>query len=131
MEKKRSIGVTIFGIIELIIGALVTIDLFWVLFGSDSAKYLFAMLNLPFLIFIWLGVGMLKLKPWARKANIRALFALLAILLLLLILFSLGVFSGNLIARLIPLLLIAALFCAIFYPPIYFLKHPKVKAQFE
>jgi len=130
METKRSIGVTIFGIVEIAIGALGIIVLFLQLFPPDSAKYLLVIPGLPSLIFIWLGIGMLRLKPWARKANEKVLFVLLVIVLPLLILFFLGLFHGNFIERLIPLFIIAVIFCAIFYPPIYFLKHPKVKKQF-
>lgn len=68
MEKKRSKGVTIFGIIETLLGIQGTMVLLNSLFSFNSVVFIVNIASGP--LFLVLGIGMLNLKPFARKVNL-------------------------------------------------------------
>jgi len=132
MEKKRSVGVTIFGWLGIIAGSLATILLLSVFIwdhivggGLVGGLYLMAtgILFLLFFPFLFLGIGLLKLKPLARIISVIDIS-----LILLLVWAGTGysIFYGaeflGPLAVLISLLLV---------PLIIFLTHPKVMEQFK
>ncbi|MCX5712439.1 MAG: hypothetical protein NTY47_05145 [Candidatus Omnitrophica bacterium] len=87
MGNKRSLGIMIFGILETIIGALGTyvfvICTVTAVSGFLSPSNVYAgeavgfgmigmLLSLSCPIFLLAGIGVLRLKPWGRKASLIA-----------------------------------------------------------
>ncbi len=79
MQKRRSIGVTIFGLIEIVFGILVSYMFWWYLITGlkewDSfTRTISIVISFRYLILcialITLGLGLLSLKSWARKLNL-------------------------------------------------------------
>lgn len=97
MEKKRTVGVIVFGIIGISIGLAAI--LIHVIINQNSSSWSLSPFSLPYLIaainFIVSGISMLKLRNWGR-----------ILFLWLMIIYALfGLFG--------------ALFLYIFYPPFY------------
>ena len=79
MQKKRSIGVTIFGLSEIVFGILVSYMFWWYLIigledWDSFARTISIVISFRYLILcislITLGLGLLSLKSWARKLNL-------------------------------------------------------------
>ena len=144
MEKKRSIGITIVGVIQIIFGIQGTFSLLRALLSFQITGIIFGIWG-PFLI--WLGIGMLNLKSFARKANLfmAPVFSLVPLTFIVASVFnSLGYLVKNNIkvglwtvgqgwgvssigSGIIFILIVLAInFCWV-----YFLTRPKVKEQFK
>lgn len=83
MEKKRSVGVTIFGWCEIIIGAIGTLFFATTLLvllsvlqkgGEEmmgvTAAIVMLFFTVPSPLLLLAGIGILKLKSWGRKINL-------------------------------------------------------------
>ena len=137
MERKGSVGVRVFGWSEIIIGILGSFQGLISLFASSilviSKQNLRCSLPLllssilvfiPFPFLIVCGIGMLKLKQWARKINLWIMHGFILTITFLYITFW-REYLG--IQALISSLIVLALICLI----ICFLTRPKVKDQFK
>ena len=123
MKKGRSAGVAFFGYITITGGALfilisfiqfpvnVSIALFWLSLGSVA---------------IATGIGLLKLKEWARKAEMILHGTSVLLMGTLGVILILDHNKGDLIV-LLPLFIIGSLSALILY---YFTRHP-IKEQFK
>ena len=137
MEKKRSVGVTLFGRIFSVVGIsgaiILLIGLVGLIFrekaGFDLYKYYSSekelIIKLLYILFVYvpwsiIGFGTLKLKPWARILSI----SLMIIYLLSNILNIMGLFLSvrNIWTSLFWIFLTSF--------TIYFFSRPKVKRQF-
>lgn len=141
MDKKRSIGVTIFGIIVTLFGGLPIVGLlilFLVSIGKDDIVKILTLKNdsisqtlflfLAYLFFLISGIGILKLKNWARVILIT-LISINFIASLIGLCFSIiKALKGN-----INLFYIISAFISllIFVFVVYFFTRPKVKGQFK
>ena len=121
MEKKRSKGVTIFGWLNIVVGAFGILAFLLRMPGG-------IMLGAPLLLVI--GVGLLKLKEWARILEIiltfggvlfRIVIYLISILRYAIPLNRAWIFfiKGNILGWITAGIII------------YFFTHPKVKEQFK
>ena len=123
MKKGKSVGVVFFGYITTIGGILFTI-LSFIQFPVNVSIALF-WLSLG-VVSIAIGIGLLRLKEWARKAET----VLHGISVLLMMVLSVVLISdhnkGDLIV-LLPLFIIALISALIFY---YFTR-PQIKEQFK
>jgi hypothetical protein len=146
MEKIRSKEVFIFGAIEITIGAIGT--LFFVfctlmvisyyMFYRDTEGLGAALgvagmfLSLPFIFFLWAGIGVLNLRPWGRKANLITSIVAMIVVALLIVLHVLNIISGNNI-RDYSLALAADIIIGtiLIYPIIWFFNLPHIKEQFK
>jgi len=136
MEKKRSKGVTVFGILLIcspLIISLVAVILL-LTFTSIPLKFFLKatiktwMSNYSILIFlakIFLGVGVLKLKEWARKLVIVFAGVGLFGLLINCYIKSDIIFTDNLT---LVIMLLSFIEVSLF---LYFFTRPKVKEQFK
>jgi len=137
MEKKRSVGVTVFGIIMIIVGilgilsSLVGGSMICSIAGVKphaiflGVGFLFTTIGIMYLIG---GFGVLSLKPWARNLTLL-LSSFNSILIILMLLGTVKVIVKDPIAILycIPQILLLFLLIGI----IYFFTRPKVKEQFK
>lgn len=118
MEKQRSVGVTLFANLNLVVGI---IGLFLTLIGRGK----FIMFGSPLLIVT--GIGLLNLKEWARKLEI--LITILGYFFRWIVVF---VVSKNLLISfkyMFQFKQIISLLAVIV--TIYFFTRPKVKEQFK
>jgi hypothetical protein len=132
MEKKRSKGITILAVLMLLNPLLIV---GYILnrkpsFFSNEKAFLHVSLSVMMIIFsIVCGVGLLKLKEWARRFTIY--FYILAFIRLAYNIFTLkpekwsptSANKGGIILLLIPLLWLIII--------AFFLTRPKVKEQFS
>jgi len=149
MEKKRSVGVTILGWLEILIGGIGSI--FFVLsfyvylhaiyllkIGSNSGDqlgvdlgFLFSVMTFPSLFILVSGIGILRCSSWARKMNI---VVIPLVLILVTVFLSQGALweirRGNLWAGTTILGLFLAIGIVIFLK-VWYLTRPKVKEQFK
>jgi len=136
MEKKRSVGVTIFAILE-----------FLPTFGFTSIKYFNfnnpvaqSIPNFPIIMYTYLalisifspicGIGLLLLKEWGRKIEIiKYIFTYLGFWLII----TLGaIFTNTSIIRVFKIAWGRFLLLTIVLMiPVFFFTRPKVKEQFK
>ena len=144
MDKKRSVGITLLGWMEITIGIIGTLIFLYSLtgaariilsglFDSDNnggmtasfvgGVFIFlALLFLPMPFLLCAGIGILRLKSWARKVNIFVMPPLTFSLLLLNLIPGVG--SDFLLATIFSALLLGLL-------PILFFNIPEIKVQFK
>ena len=125
--RKRSIGVTIFGWFYILFSICGFMTLIAAILEWQGMLYIFAMLG-QILLFLGMGIGLLKLREWARKLvvylNIIVVLLFIARTLWLYVftpessLFPIGIMA---IFTIVPILLLI----------IYFFTRPKVKALFS
>ncbi len=120
--RVPSVGVQIFGILQVLLGILGIFSLLGI--KERDLFDLFIMGTLAFNIF--LGFKMLQLKPYARIATLRLVYFLLTIYLLAV--WGLGYSLTNHDGFIC--LLFTAIGVVIASPVIFFLRHPKVREQF-
>lgn len=147
--KYQPLGIKVIGWIETISGGLGSLFclyniffFFWSLYatkkgidkplipGDPSAELLgiglcpiYAAISAPFLFLLAIGIGILKLRPWARKLHIIIWSIVLIILSLALIL---QFFTKDLLAVVSLLLSIALVFI-----PIFYFTRPMIKELFQ
>lgn len=123
MEKKRSRDVTVFAILHFIIGFYIFMAL-----GIASGPYPYHLeFIIPYLIpLLWIitGIGLLKLKEWARKSAIY-----LAIFII--IVTSIASFSNKGRVSIFSEVAACGFYFIIFSYFIYFFTRRKVKEQFQ
>ncbi len=131
MEKKRSVGVTVFGCIGLC-GAI--LDVFWSLFNIQNLNLFLLFIGL---IFIFLSYNLLRLKNWSRtlllRVNIITAFAMTIVVVLILFILPIKDIIGE-FKRRGYFLYTSILFSITFIYTcsfIYFFTRPKVKEQFK
>lgn len=143
MEKKRSTGVTAIGWIETIVGLLGTIFLLWIIIcplliipflikrGADPEIAMGGLVMvlipycLPFPPLLVFGIGILKLRSWARKMQIIVWSLVLIVGSYFLFLLSLARTKDW-----AAILWLSASLCLVILL-IWFFKRPKVKEQFK
>jgi len=126
MDKKKSAGVLAYGIFFIICGIVCLISYFNLILSTYCSDYLFvSIIMLPLIAMSFLlGVGLLKLKNWARilcmwTASAVGLFLMFAVA------FGLGgVNFGSLGVGLVLIFVATG-------PIIFFFTRPKVKEQFK
>ena len=130
MQKKRSKGTTIFGILAIVLGAI-----FFFLNCKDTCYLLsekgISITLVTFFLFceavnffqIIYGIGILNLKEWARK---MALVVCITILMVYPLLFL--IFNVTLVNKDLPKVILALGFPIAI---VYYLTRPKVKEQFK
>lgn len=127
MEKKRSKGITIFGWIYILFSVCGLMTLIAGILEGQGILYIFAML-VEIILFLAIGIGLLKLKEWARKfvvySNIIVILLFISRTIWLYVvspespLFPIGIMA---IFTAVPILLLI----------IYFFTRPKVREQFK
>ena len=130
MNQKTSLGVTIFGWLAIILGAVSFLFNLRTTFIYLKEEGIFITL-ITFLIFcnianvlqIIYGIGVLQLREWARKMAIIMSIVVLIIYPLLYLIFGIVLTYKNLIVMMITLGFPIAI--------IYFFTRPRVKAQFK
>jgi hypothetical protein len=118
-EKKRSKGVTFCGWIHVVVGALGIIRTFLI---SAFRDYQIINIGAPFMLVI--GIGLLKLKEWARKSVI--IYYILIVLA-----FPVAIVVGSLYSEILSMLIDYIPQFIIVGVVIYFFTRPKVKEQFR
>lgn len=141
MGKKRSTGVTILGWGEIILGGigtaifiLFTISFIYCLFHPAQTEIgafislATMIIFLPAHLFLWAGIGVIKVKSWGRKMNIFVITILISLLVIFFLIFHLFItgkqFMGYLLIE-IPVALLLAL------PLVFFFNRPDIKEQFK
>jgi len=136
METKRSVEITIYGYIYILLGVycIITLIILWfyppqVNFPRDYLlDFYYIFIGLPL---IWIGVNMLKLKSSARKVSLYLPTYLIGALCLLYF-YKIGYwleYGVNYISTVGFLPIIIPLIVS--FSTIFFLNRPKVKEQFK
>jgi len=127
MDKKRSVGVTIFGWLYILLSICGFITLIAAILEWQGMLYIFAMLG-QILLFLSMGIGLLKLREWARKLVVY----LNIIVVLLFITRTLWLYVFTPESPLFPIGIRAIFTIApILLLIIYFFTRPKIKALFS
>jgi uncharacterized membrane protein HdeD (DUF308 family) len=129
MEEKTSLGIKIFGIWYLIQGVIMFIDRIIVSIRRPNSLFI-VVIFLGLLLFC-IGIGLLKLKEWSRKAsiylNIWYLVFLYLYILVSVLHFGVKPYYKGIIIRLLLLVFVNIYFIL----PIYFFSRPITKRQFK
>jgi len=131
MEKKRPIGITVTGIIEILLGLYGLTGLLMSIFSPEKIGYLTITVDIPLAFLLWFGIALLRLKPFSRKASLWAAALCLVMSLLFITVLFFGLSSGDLLNKTIALLVSAAFPIAVFCPMIYYLTRPRIKELFR
>ena len=130
MEKKRSIGVTLFSIYFIIIGMGSLVLIYLKPNWTASHQYYYVVYNIILLV---LAVYVFQLKEWARKWIIY--LQILDVVIVSIFLIQQGTLPANLpITPALRIFVLVSPFVALMVAPavsIYFLTRPKVKEQFK
>jgi hypothetical protein len=123
MEKKRSVGVTVISVIEVLLGLKWGWSSFTAFLSQTSISFIHILLLIISALPIVLGILTFQLKPIGRKLNL--IFSPLIAFLLFLSFVSLFIFNPlwEFLSGIYTLLITTFL--------IYFFTRPKVKEQFK
>lgn len=144
MEKKRPKGITLLGRIETILGMLGTILLVWMIIAGTLTYFLakgearMGLLGtqiipwfIPFPLLMFTGIGILKLRSWARRTNIILFSILLILTLIVAILLTFAQHAHGFYVPEVAGLFWLILFMTLISLLIIYLVHSKVKEQFK
>lgn len=125
--NKRSVGITIYGLIEITVGIGGALSSLWITIYNKAIGGIVVVSLCVFLVF--LGKGMLQLKLFALTANSWIVNILFGYVILASVLAS-GL-GGSRIEQLIMLVVSLAICMLIFLPIRHFLYCPRVREQFK
>ncbi len=126
MEKKRSIGVTVLGILGILVGCLVLLMLI-----LESVDHFFTFLPIAIwcICMIIISIALLRRKKWSREAYITLIIILLVIYIR--VHSSDFPFKFSAPLRYYVTAIVYIVWLAIVLPVYYYLTRPKVKRAFS
>ena len=122
--RRRSIGVTVFGVLGIIFSILILFTITPKVFTNIKIQTVLQITAA--LVWLFFSIGVLKLKSWARPGLI-----VVAIYFIVDTFLPPKIFLESLKKYPIPSLIMITISLIFFCYTIYFFTHPKVKEQFK